>query len=223
MASEGERMKERPILFNTEMVKAVLSGNKTQTRRVIKIQPPDSDYQIAQCISTTGDKKEEGRLRWIKMADNGYSIGEDMEQSFLFPYGKVGDRLWVRETFKFEDSKEDYELLPDTFRGIVHYKADNISGGRITPKKNKRSYMAKPLDDQKWKPSIFMFRDLSRINLEIIDIRVERVQDITLEDAIAEGFGDEREFNELFLKLNPKLKDINPWAWVVEFKIIKDN
>ena len=74
--------------------------------------------------------------------------------------------------------------------------------------------------DRRWRPSIRMPRWASRITLEIVKVRVERQLDITLEDAIKEGFGSEREFNKVFLRLNPHLKGENPWVWVIEFRVL---
>jgi len=140
-------MKERPVLMSTENVKAILEDRKTQTRRVIKPQPT---------INETGDK-------WVFNHKDGvhwWWIDEKPVIAFMrqfCPYGQVGDRLWVRETFCCHSTQ-----------GIV-YKAD---------------FPDSPL---LWKPSIHLFRADSRIDLEITDIRVERLQEITEDDAIAEG------------------------------------
>lgn len=204
-------MEERPILFSSEMVKAILEGRKTMTRRVNSI----GEYYIS-------DKK--------------------------CPYGSVGDRLWVRETWYYEEHMHDStEGMPDLPCGLYShrlvYKADctdypvNVGVGR-----------------QGWKPSIFMPRWASRITLEITDIKVERLQDITKEDAIAEGIhlcaGIDEEgcthgyhwsqvsdtdllfnsaadaYRKLWDSINGRKpgktwKD-NPWVWVVEFRRVGD-
>ncbi len=171
-------MKERPIIFSTENVKAILNGQKTQTRRVIKPQP-NNLYPLQQWV----DDKPQPTDTYVEFPSYKY---------FQCPYGQVGQRLWVKETFN------DY-FVP---LGII-YKAN----GNPIP------------NNEKWRPSIHMPRWASRITLEITEIRVERQLDITLEDAIAEGFGEVKEFNETFLRLNPKLKEVNPWVWVIEFAI----
>lgn len=182
--------KEKPILMNSESVRAILGGRKTQTRRVIKPQP--------EILSAPMGAKTiwwKGRDGWLPASIREYC-----------PYGKVGDRLWVKETFKIIDS-------------FVWYKADGM-------------YIKK----RKWKPSIFMPHWASRITLEVVDIRVERVQDISREDVIAEGCegmqGEPREkslpvhqvvFADLWDSINAKRGygwDMNPFVWVIVFKQI---
>lgn len=133
-------MKERPILFSGPMVRAILEGRKTQTRRVVKLplKDPLTGCEIAGCEINS-------MLRQ----------GEE-----ICKYGVPGDRLWVRETFQ--------ENTPPS--GWI-YRADDIAGHI----------------DGGWKPSIFMPRQASRITLEIEAVRVDRINEITREDCIAEG------------------------------------
>lgn len=150
-------MKEHPIIYNSEMVRAILDRRKTMTRRVIKPQP-------------------EGRLSPIQQWLPNKAIPEPTDSYYDFqpqkiykcPYGQVGDRLWVREAFAVRADGVDQIL----------YKVDY-------------NELVKKLDlpeiDIRWKPSIHMFRKDSRILLEVTDIRVERLQEITEKDAIAEG------------------------------------
>ena len=191
-------MREHPILFSTEMVKAILEGRKTMTRRIIKPQPVMVN----------------GYYRWQPKA--GYDINlEHLNINLtnkLCPCGQVGDRLWVRETWA------DGMNVPV----LIIYKADKAwTDVKI-----------------KWRPSIFMPRWASRITLEITDIRVERVQEITEEDAKAEGttpsiVGSDREylkyragFMTLWDKLNAKRGyswESNCWVWVVSFKVVNND
>ena len=210
-------MRERPILFNGEMVRAVLDGRKTQTRRVIKPQPTFTDGPYLQ---------ESG------LAEFAWCSGEDDRFELRrCPYGQPGDRLWVRETWAAE---EDYDsFAPSAFGPGGHkiwFKAggDEPENGAIG----------------KTRPSIFMPRWASRILLEVTDVRVERVQDISEEEARAEGIidggclmcgepepcgcddprPDARDaFVWLWNSINAKRGygwDVNPWVWVVEFKVI---
>jgi hypothetical protein len=220
-------MKERPILFNTEMVKAVLDGRKTQTRRVIKPQPKHYDNNIPGLTS--------GCMGLIHKGQK-YSIGYPADFSYKMlveqhsPYGQVGDRLWVRETWQRECDGDG------SFVNYL-YKADEEDLSDWS------DYYTGEIG-MKWKPSIFMPREASRITLEITDIRVERVQDISSDDADAEAFGGnypsddfpdifygDRErwshlsipecFGILWDSINEKRGfgwDLNPWVWVVEFK-----
>lgn len=190
---------ERPILFSGEMVKAILDGRKTQTRRVVKLRDGEDVGSIDRYrIATTGDN---GRVTDC-------------------PYGKPGDRLWVRESH-----------APRYFDDFTAaYKADWTSGA------------AEYVNEPTWKPSIHMFRKDSRINLEITNVRVERLNEISWKDAKAEGVepslsagfdfdidgmlwdsGCKKyvdEYKRLWDKINGKKHpwSSNPWVWVVEFK-----
>ena len=194
-------MKERPVIFNGEMVRAILDGRKTQTRRIAKA---DSSNHLLGC-----------------------------------PFGKVGDRLWVREAYQGPlfnfDQMETY--LEDTSKferpEFCEYRAD---GGR-TPE----YYDADDNLRHGWKPSIHMPRWASRILLEITAVRVERLNDISQEDAKAEGVkpagdmlpdypdtfltpkGDFATAKVAFQRLWQSIYGeeswaANPWVWVIEFK-----
>lgn len=229
-------MKERPILFSGSMVRALLDGSKTQTRRIIKVQPPADGFQLTTCMSTTGDRREEGKHRWAKV--DGVSIVEGGKDYFACPHGYPGDRLWVRETFASSAHGPTAAVL---------YRADN----HVRPGLG-------DFDGEPWRPSIFMPRAASRINLEIIGVRVERLQDCSEADAIAEGisvwsdnerhgkkwhcpphiqrFGegdnvedvayegravkDPREaYRGVWSAINgPGSWEANPWVWAIEFR-----
>jgi len=192
--AKGEKMKEHPILFSTEMVKAILEGRKTQTRRTLKPQPID--------VLPMNVPDE-----WVALTEVNPNHGKIIKCRF----GQVGDRLWLREAF--------CNLCPDD-QGFC-YKAD------------REHNPASDLCAAEWKPSIFMPRWASRITLEITGIRVERVQEITHEDAIAEGaefmpaakLRKERltvpqiVFAGLWDSINQKYPwSSNPWCWCIEFK-----
>lgn len=205
----------RPILFSGEMVRAILAGRKTQTRRVVKPYGKDEGFIIVE--ETAG----EGQM-WPYRSHDGESWddGNGCEVPLRSPYGGPGSRLWVRETHSFilTDSRTDSE--------IVIYRADGEVNGQV------------------WRPSIFMPRGLSRIDLIIEGVRVERVQEISEADARAEGAefhdGDEighsgwrhdwkavypsarASFASLWDRINAKRGyswGSNPWVWVVEFQV----
>lgn len=209
-------MNERPIVFSTEMVQAILDGRKTQTRRVIKPQPIN-----AQCGLITSDGTVlffEGTSPESRGCANGLHHPK---------FGKIGDHLWVREAWCLDI--EDPYVIPKTQPlGVeIFYRAD----GEIL--------MGDQICTSVWKPSIFMPRWASRITLEITDIRVERVQAISADDVIAEGIppytlargclaqppDDPRwKFIELWDSINKKRGygwDSNPWVWVIEFKKVE--
>jgi uncharacterized protein YhfF len=195
-------MTERPIIFNTPMVQAILDGRKTITRRLVK--------QSNSATTTNFFKLDFNDV----VVDNGYlkvKQREDDTRHRVFPKIEIGDILWVRETWgKYYDP-----VMPCCNIEHIVYKADN------------------DLKDGKWYPSIHMHRSASRITLEITNIKVERLRDITEEDAIKEGInrGDCSEFNlmgvhrALFSKIWESIYgaeswQFNPWVWVIEFKKI---
>lgn len=202
-------MKERPIIFSGEMVRAILEGRKTQTRRVVKY-----NYDVV------GDD--------CGFPDYGFVDSRHREIVDILsrcPYGNPGDSLWVRETWSDYWMNED--VLDPRLR-TIHY----------------RSTWDKSLaDDPLWKPSIFMPRWASRILLEVVSVRVERLHDITDNSSIAEGvawdnacpeevssgwcpgaYDTPRDaFSALWDSINAKRGygwETNPWVWVVLFKVI---
>lgn len=216
-------MREHPILFSGEMVRAILDGRKTQTRRVIVGKSANNDGKpIATCAySAIGpsvlDAREFGLLT---AGDQGY-------ETVRCPYGSPGDVLWVRETWGFGCG--------------MHGEPDILSGKRVCTI-NCINYRADtdtlPPDDGKWRPSIHMPRWASRIMLEVVSVRVERVHDISEEDAVAEGAShtgcdvaaDEIESaRDHFCRLWDRINEargsgwsVNPWVWVIEFKRINN-
>lgn len=196
-------MKDRPILFSGQMVRAILEGRKTQTRRIVKPQP----RVLNNGMWYVPFKNE---INWIF----NYILGDKVMAYAKFPYGKVGDRLWVRETFHEYSHGILYRAdMP------MRWDAENTEHGEAVTLK---------AEDYKWKPSIFMPRWASRITLEITGVRVERLNDISEEDAIAEGITHRTmncpkvEFRHLWESINGEGSwDENPWVWVIEFKRVK--
>ncbi|MGJ5858285.1 hypothetical protein [Serratia sp. G204Y] len=216
-------MKERPVIFNGEMVRAILDGRKTQTRRTLnwKRQP-----------YTEMAERDDGSLwPWAEDGERGGDIW------FSCPFGEVGDRLWVRETFAGhyldDDQIQDIKDGRDKAEDLCEYRADYSDDADCV---------------DGWTPSIHMPRWASRITLEITAVRVERLNDISEEDARAEGvraiennFGNGPAYCDYLL---PNLNDTaewynrasdsfkslwksiygvenwraNPWVWVIEFR-----
>jgi hypothetical protein len=200
-------MKERPILFSTPMVQAILSRDKTMTRRTIKPQPFDNGFEFGlyhpDRINRKGEHYPEGEVLGI--------WGDDWD--IKCPFGQIGDRLWVREA-SCPIIVEDREL--------ILYRAD----GELNDAFN--SFR----DDKPWTPSIFMPRSHSRITLEITNVRVERLQNISEEDAKAEGINTLELYPGYDVSNRGKFEGLwnyihgnrceawesNPWVWVIEFK-----
>lgn len=207
-------MKERPMLFSAPMVRAILDGKKTQTRRIVKpARCPDYG-----CLMAANEIAGETLPSLIRLS----------------PYGQPGDRLWVRETWQHTNSPHGhYEPGCTCF-----YRADYLDDphgmdGEKSPEGKYRT----------WIPSIHMFRSASRITLEVVSVRVERLNDISESDCWAEGIEEVTgQFNsgdkaEMAYRLNANMNDAkplyallwesingvrswhrNPWIWVVEFR-----
>lgn len=214
-------MKEHPIIFNGEMVRAILEGRKTQTRRVLSMTGTDKFLRM-----------ENDRAIFT---DNILDIFTQNPNSHLLPikcpYGQPGDHLWVRETW-------GKCVFPETETSLARIKILYRADGETQ------------YDIGCWKPSIHMPRWVSRITLEIVDVRVERLQQITEKDAEAEGIKGYTDnlgsrhsnptmiypafpekdggfltatqaFEALWDSINSKRGfgwEVNPWVWVIEFK-----
>ena len=243
-------MKEKPILFSAEMVRAILDGRKTQTRRVIKPQP-DSPVVALGFWQSDADGSwawryqtpiHDGVLTW----NNCRLLGKNGK----CPYGTPGDHLWVCETWGLvtpESAGERWHNLALKRPTCLHPESNPVDGiARAIYRADGKWEFATGY--QKWRPSIFMPRWASRITLEIISVRVERVQDISKQDAYAEGIGDPEyedeiagpclagiaggcgacqncdsvfSFKLLWNEINAKRDyswNKNPWVWVIEFK-----
>ncbi len=201
-------MKERPILLSGPMVRAILEGRKTQTRRVMRPQP------ACGCIYEINGNHDKA-VHWNGDRDNPLYVPptpRSKDHLLPCPYGQPGDRLWVRETFKAFQA--GFPKIEDGW--CVNYRADE--NGLDGP----------------WKPSIHMPRKFCRLLLDVKAIRVERLQDITYGDKAAEGcpagyLGErwmvEQWFYELWNSLNEKRGfgwNANPWVWVIEFERASD-
>jgi hypothetical protein len=201
-------MKERPILFSAPMVHAILEDRKTQTRRPVK-----ADY---------GKLEVSGDLDGLPFVfEHGYAGCDGCKycctggRQILCPYGQPGDRLWVRESFCMVEAKI---FASGGIPMPIIYRADE---GRRGGKWVKHYAI-------RWTPSIFMPRKASRITLEVVNVAVERVQEITPMECLNEGIANDEHdlplrlgFEALWNFINAKRGfswESNPWVWVVEFK-----
>ncbi|MDW9598108.1 hypothetical protein GOA86_06880 [Sinorhizobium meliloti] len=154
-------MTDRPILFSGPMVRALLDGRKTQTRRLCKDQPPPGVTIIRKTIRPFGKEPYHAFERRTKFGNFGGEVPVKISR---------GDRLWVKETHaRVGDNGDDHMACPDLTR-LVYYRADDVQP-----------------ELSRWRPSFFMRRQDSRLTLLVTDVRVERLQDISEEDAKAEG------------------------------------
>ena len=205
---------ERAINFNAAMVNAILQGRKTQTRRIMNPQPLMRKIQGSYGSFRLSVKKRNGKGYWP------LSNAKDLIANEC-PYGQPGDRLWVRESFQF---LAEYDFCPPSHAPInsdMLYVADRPDS----------------LWDAKVRPPQFMPRWASRITLEIENVRVERLLDISEADAIAEGrdacinthlvdfdvIDWKIAFENLWIDIyGTESWHSNPWVWVIEFKKLAD-
>lgn len=200
-------MKERGMIFNGEMVRALLDGRKTQTRRTVKPQPDEDG--LAKVINGP----------WV----------DTSERNYRCPFGDIGDRIWVRETW----SSDFANYYPND---RVWYAADNNRQLDIEVVNGVRGIYSPESDVHvpfRWHPSIHMPRWASRILLEITNVRVERLNSISEEDAGREGYpavpapyGGHMDkwlwFRQLWDGIYPEQSfKHNPWVWVISFKRVE--
>lgn len=226
-------MKERGMIFNGEMVRAILDGRKTQTRRIMKVQPESN--QLGLLLITDSTKHSDiGKYHWAESNATGNHVRSKL---FSCPFGAVGDRIWVRETW----SSDFANYYPND---RVWYAADNNRRLDIEVVDGVRGIYSPESDVHvpfRWQPSIHMPRWASRILLEITDVRVERLNSISQEDAQAEGLeltgwrptysdpdsGGEvmtpyDNFAELWSSIyGDESWKANPWVWVISFKRVE--
>lgn len=222
--------RERPIIFSAESVRAILRGDKTQTRRVLKMQPPADTVRLDPWLDTVLDdwQYERGRALWASTEVDG------TRRRYGCPYGIPGDRLWVREAF-YRYTGPDM-TQPDR---LVRYRADE------------ETTRDRPGEWSVWMPvsPLYMPRVDSRLTLALSGVRAERLQDISELDAYAEGYprtnhlgdrfgyyisdgkgnawnlsGATAAFAAAWNNLNQKRGygwDTNPWVWVITFGVAR--
>lgn len=216
--------RERPILFSGPMVRAILDGRKTQTRRLIKPQP-QADHLSLMPVSCD----------LCGIMPDGTPVGTRPAPKrgwMCCPYGKIGDRLWVREAWRIDtDGTRQWlaYVAEEAIRDIPPEHADKY-GHREAVR------YGDPVHGIWNRPSIHMPRWASRLTLEIVSVRVQRVQEINEEDAMSEGVdADTRScsplvrratmrflFGHLWNTVNgPGAWARNDWVWAVEFKVVK--
>lgn len=220
------------MIFNAEMVRAILDGRKTQTRRLMKIQPKPCNHSNWPEHSPITQWKSDSTGWYCGVCANGISIDHRQRaKAIVCPFGAIGDRIWVRETWAEAGAgAPDLQLYRANYPEHVPSHYENVP----------------PAEDIRWTPSIHMPRWASRILLEITDVRVERLNSISEEDCWAEGIEavdglfENTEIIDMALKIGCCVEDskpmfallwqsiygadswqANPWVWVIEFKRIE--
>lgn len=199
------------MIFNAEMVRAILDGRKTQTRRPIKWKQTR--------FTEIGEREDGSKWPWSEDAEHACDFWHPC------PFGAVGDRIWVRETFRVHSRATDVATLV--------YRASVRNSWTEQTHRVPIAVCDKPATPEKWTPSIHMPRWASRILLEITDVRVERLRDLSEEDAKSEGITPPAggvlpgweyriNFRDLWMDIyGTDSWEANPWVWVIEFKRVE--
>lgn len=234
-------MAERGIIFNAAMIRAVLDGRKTQTRRVMKGQPPENwkplnidmepDYTARTYTKAVIDRKG-----YMQAGPDVFGVSDDVWGA-ICPFGQPGDHLWVRETFRVHSRATDVATLA--------FRASKRQSWTQQTRRVPIGECNKPVSAEAWTPSIHMPRWASRIELEITSVGVQRLQALSPGDAVREGLiklpasgryclnegdqyfgGASHDAREVFSWLwssiyGEKSWQANPWVWVIEFKRVE--
>lgn len=205
------------MIFNGEMVRAILDGRKTQTRRIMKVQPKPSKSRPGDFWFSS--KKLESMVHVSDLVPGNSPISDChlFFQEHCCPFGTVGDRIWVRETWAEAGAgAPDVKLYRANYPEHVTTHYENVP----------------PADEIRWTPLIHMPRCASRLTLEITGVRVERLASISDDDAGKEGYPANPEpyggdmdkwlwFRQLWDSIYPDQSfKHNPWVWVIEFKVV---
>lgn len=223
-------MEIKPILFNTEMVRAILDGRKTCTRRIVKDGIPD-DAMWGYTAFTP-----KGYISCRGVYADGYGEG-----FYKLPY-QPGDLLYVRETWGISNLDDESKMAYIVYRASEEQKNEGCREVHLPDEKFEKMYESMAESESEWRPSIHMPKEAARIWLKVTDVRVERLQDITEDGAEAEGAIDNRGFihspeneydriytaREHFIGIwDRTIKksdldrygwDANPYVWVIEFE-----
>ncbi|OUG82568.1 hypothetical protein AZZ97_001345 [Klebsiella pneumoniae] len=195
------------MIFNAEMVRALLDGRKTQTRRPIKWKQTR--------FTEIGEREDGSKWPWSEDAKHACDSWHPC------PFGAVGDRIWVREAFRVHSRATDVATLV--------YKASERNSWTEQTRRVPVAVCNKPATPEKWTPSLHMPRWASRILLEITGVRVERLRSMSQDDARAEGviaasgpMEAGLAFRELWDSIyGEESWKANPWVWVIEFKRVE--
>ena len=205
------------MIFNGEMVRAILDGRKTQTRRIMKVQPQPSKSRPGDFWFSS--KKLESMVHVSDLVPGNSPISDChlFFQEHCCPFGTVGDRIWVRETWAEAGAgAPDLKLYRANYPEHVPTHYENVP----------------PADEIRWTPSIHMPRAACRILLEITGVRVERLRDLSEDDAKSEGITPPSggvlpgweyriNFRDLWMSIYGSDNwEANPWVWVIEFKVV---
>jgi hypothetical protein len=211
-------MEIKPILFSTPMVKAIMDGRKSMTRRIIPEKIVDEYYEYDDYCNA------------VMPRDCGFSCERTYEKEFYLQHAKYqpGDILWVRESWcKLWSLDDGCQIIDGT--EAFYYAADGYNPTPFNAFPDEDGFIGLR-DCPKWRPSIFMPKEACRLFLRVTDVRAERLQDVNCDDAMDEGISIEGDcyesdyvdkFKELWDSLNAKRGygwSVDPWVWVYSFE-----
>ena len=239
------------MIFNGEMTRAILDGRKTQTRRIMKVQPEHSELGLSRVVESKNGI-DDGKYFWSQSDATGL---KSRSKPFACPFGTVGDRIWVRETWAIlgnEDGccidwegnlcKADKRSAARIYRASCEQRPGDYGLWSIPDDADWKPHTKDHQFEGAWRPSIHMPRWASRITLEITNVGVQRLQDISSGDAVREGIcqlpasgrycvspgdqyfgGASLSAKEVYSWLWSSIYGeenwkANPWVWVIEFK-----
>lgn len=208
----------KPILFNTQMVQAILDGHKTVTRRVVKPRYREGEYSWR-----VVRRKADGAVMYAEYLDEGgASTGRNLEP----PY-KPGDVLYVRETWGISNLNDETDTAYIVYKASENEQNEGCRAVKLPHEKFDKLYNSMAENSPDWRPSIHMPKEAARIFLKVTDVRIERLNAISQGQIIQEGIQAEyllSSFHELWdSTIKPKDRDkygwdANPWVWVAAFE-----
>lgn len=211
LSRQATQTKERPIVFNVETVKGILTGERTMVRRVVKFKD-----HLTEDITRLHIEKKDGDW-WLFNEPNGWMIGKPK-----CPYGGIGERLWVRETWQ-QVSDQNYLTYKASYPNDLLEKMPYLENVPSMEQLKEKGYY--------WNSPVSMPKQFSRLLLEITDTRIERLQDISHQDYEKEGLWSTHKHNykqefskhwDSFYELNSGRRwDNNPWVWCINFRVIE--
>lgn len=205
-----------PILFNTDMVQAILSGRKTVTRRLVKPQPgKDMIHKLGYCVD--GDKKDIGKYEFGSSECGGDIL-------FVKPPCRSGDLLYVRETWNICSMDIEDNSITFVYKASVLAEEEAVKTVSVSDAVYEKYGLSMAENNPEWRPSIHMPKEAARIWLKVTDVRAERLQDIDDSGIMADGLEIGCDFENIWNNTVKKPDmprygwDANPWVWVIEFK-----
>jgi len=214
-------------MFTDTMVRAILDGRKRQTRRLVGIDTLMESKTPGYDLTWRGRAPVRSIAQQRRLGARSWQDFEHAEFCRLCPYGIPGDRIWVRETWRYYDWTEDgcpYVLYRADDKLLLHggQLPESVGDAWAELSRAENTRIDGKAADRKWRPSMFMPRWASRITLEVTEVRAQRLASITEHEAELEGVASWAEFVLLWDSINAKKApfESNPWVWAISFEVV---